>query len=115
MILPRHCVGSNPATEDDCSAGGPRHYDQNKRIGFLFAVLGGSILGRETYLVGDLQEAELTGFNAGVFGPMWIRKQFPRNGSVDKMLHILKQFGTGVIISTAFVHVIYSPSLRLAL
>lgn len=45
--------------------------------------------------------AGLTG--VGVFGPILLHKALPRKLSL--IFTVLKQFGTGVIISTAFVHV----------
>lgn len=53
------------------------------RIGLIFAVLATSAL--------------------GVFAPIFLMRYLPNKMSV--LLITLKQFGTGIIISTAFVHV----------
>ena len=61
-----------------------REYNKGLRIGLIFVMLVTSCI--------------------GVFGPMILTSWFRFNpeGSV---LVIIRQFGTGVIISTAFVHV----------
>jgi hypothetical protein len=45
----------------------------------------------------------LTGGQIGVFGPILLHTVLPRKLSV--IFTLLKQFGTGIILSTAFVHV----------
>lgn len=40
----------------------------------------------------------------GVFGPIFIFKWLPSNSKLKLIFTVLKQFGTGIIISTAFVH-----------
>lgn len=57
------------------------------RIGLIFAMLGTSAL--------------------GVFAPIFLMRFLPNKMSV--LLILLKQFGTGIIISTAFVHVRFHP------
>lgn len=39
----------------------------------------------------------------GVFGPIFLQKALPKK--LHLIFTVLKQFGTGIIISTAFVHV----------
>lgn len=41
----------------------------------------------------------------GVFGPILLYRLVPRSHMLDTIFMIIKQFGTGIIISTAFVHV----------
>jgi zinc transporter 1/2/3 len=41
----------------------------------------------------------------GVFGPILLYKLMPKSGALDTIFMVIKQFGTGIIISTAFVHV----------
>ncbi|KAF5673202.1 zinc transporter [Fusarium heterosporum] len=66
------------------SACQPRRRDYNigLRIGLLFVILATGAL--------------------GVFGPILLQKMMP--SSLSLVLLVLKQFGTGIIISTAFVH-----------
>ena len=45
--------------------------------------------------------------DAGVFAPIFLQKFLPNKLSV--LLITLKQFGTGIIVSTAFVHVRHPP------
>lgn len=45
----------------------------------------------------------LVASSVGVYGPILLSKFTPVHSNI--VLTILKQFGTGVIISTAFVHV----------
>lgn len=102
----RHCVG--PSGQD-----GPRNcertdrdYNIPLRVGLLFAILATSALGKSR------QPSSRTGSRAtltwrleykGVFGPIFISHYLP--SSATSTLVILKQFGTGVIISTSLVHV----------
>lgn len=64
-----------------------RDYDINLRVGTLFAVLVAVI--------------------PAVFGPILWRQFFTRQKSDGIVMLIVKQFGTGVMISTALVHVRY--------
>jgi zinc transporter 1/2/3 len=41
----------------------------------------------------------------GVFGPILLYKVVPRSPVLDNVFMVIKQFGTGIIISTAFIHV----------
>ncbi|KAF4456562.1 hypothetical protein F53441_1306 [Fusarium austroafricanum] len=59
-----------------------RDYDVGLRVGLLFAILATGAL--------------------GVFGPILLHKMMP--AKLNIVLIVLKQFGTGIIISTAFVH-----------
>jgi zinc transporter 1/2/3 len=60
-----------------------RDYDVGLRVGLLFVILATGAL--------------------GVFGPILLHKMMP--SKLNVVLIVLKQFGTGIIISTAFVHV----------
>ncbi|EMT68618.1 Zinc-regulated transporter 1 [Fusarium odoratissimum] len=59
-----------------------RDYDVGLRVGLLFVILATGAL--------------------GVFGPILLHKMMP--SKLNIVLIVLKQFGTGIIISTAFVH-----------
>ncbi|CEI69884.1 hypothetical protein FVEN_g7253 [Fusarium venenatum] len=59
-----------------------RDYDVGLRVGLLFVILATGAL--------------------GVFGPILLHKMMP--SKLNVVLIVLKQFGTGIIISTAFVH-----------
>jgi zinc transporter 1/2/3 len=82
----RHCVGageSESSSEKSCGTQN-RDYDMPLRIGTLFVILVTSAI--------------------GVFLPMLLVKlPFPTINTIAST--IIKQFGTGVILSTAFVHV----------
>ncbi|KAH7004268.1 hypothetical protein EDB82DRAFT_45251 [Fusarium venenatum] len=79
-----HCVGGSHGSEGgsrSCTRT-DRDYKIGIRIGMLFVVLVASSL--------------------GVYGPILLSRFTPVQSNI--ILTILKQFGTGVIISTAFVH-----------
>lgn len=82
----RHCVGageSEGSSQPSCGVQS-RDYDMPLRIGTLFVILVTSAL--------------------GVFLPMLLVKlPFPTINTMAST--VIKQFGTGVILSTAFVHV----------
>lgn len=83
-----HCVGGDES-EVTCERV-DRDYDIPLRIGLLFVILVTSAIGS--------------------FGPLIIKKLF--KVSTDGIIFvIIKQFGTGVIISTAFVHLITHANL----
>lgn len=48
-------------------------------------------------------ELHANSFVTGVFGPILLHKWMPNK--LNLLFVVLKQFGTGIIISTAFVHV----------
>ncbi|KAL2691206.1 hypothetical protein Neosp_001587 [[Neocosmospora] mangrovei] len=80
-----HCVGGSHGSEEEGtrSCGKvDRDYKIGIRIGMLFVVLVASSI--------------------GVFGPILMSTFMPIKSNL--FLIVLKQFGTGVIISTAFVH-----------
>jgi hypothetical protein len=82
----RHCVGSGESEEGSHQSCGiqTRDYNVPLRIGTLFVVLIASAI--------------------GVFAPILLAKlHFASINSVVST--VLKQFGTGIIIATAFVHV----------
>ncbi|KHO01040.1 Zinc/iron permease [Metarhizium album ARSEF 1941] len=86
-----HCVGGNESEESaapKCDTT-PRDYDIGLRIGLLFVIMATSAL--------------------GVFGPILLHKVMPRR--LSPIFTLLKQFGTGIIISTAFVHLFTHASL----
>ncbi|PFH63001.1 hypothetical protein XA68_10413 [Ophiocordyceps unilateralis] len=87
-----HCVGGSEEesnqSQSQC-AGVKRDYNVGIRVGLLFAILATSAL--------------------GVFGPILLQRLLPRKLSLAFI--ILKQFGTGIIISTAFVHLYTHASL----
>ncbi|CAI5759404.1 unnamed protein product [Candida verbasci] len=85
-----HCTGAGVENNERVCERVDRDYDIPLRIGFLFVILVTSSI--------------------GTFGPMIIKsllKLSPHNF----IIIILKQFGTGVIISTAFVHLITHANL----
>jgi zinc transporter 1/2/3 len=85
-----HCVGSDGEESQESCEKIHREYNIPLRIGLLFVILA-------TSLVGSL-------------GPMLIRTLFDL--SMEGIIFvIIKQFGTGVIISTSFVHLITHASL----
>ncbi|KAM5356831.1 hypothetical protein ACJ41O_003477 [Fusarium nematophilum] len=88
-----HCVGAG-----ESESGGTRNcertdrdYKVGIRIGMLFVVLVASSI--------------------GVFGPILMSTFMPVRSNV--FLTVLKQFGTGVIISTAFVHLYTHATMML--
>ncbi|KJK84217.1 hypothetical protein H634G_00580 [Metarhizium anisopliae BRIP 53293] len=85
-----HCVGGdeseNAAPKCDTT---PRDYNVGLRVGLLFVIMASSAL--------------------GVFGPIFLHKVLPRR--LSTIFTLLKQFGTGIIISTAFVHLFTHASL----
>lgn len=92
MNLHRHCTGGSGHGETSEAESGPgssacqprrRDYDVGLRVGLLFVILATGAL--------------------GVFGPILLHKMMP--SKLNVVLIVLKQFGTGIIISTAFVHV----------
>jgi zinc transporter 1/2/3 len=87
LTYPRHCVGAGESESESShkSCGiQSRDYDVPLRIGTLFVVLVTS--------------------STGVLLPMLLAKlpSAKVNGVIST---VIKQFGTGVILSTAFVHV----------
>ncbi|KAI0168659.1 hypothetical protein BJ166DRAFT_624288 [Pestalotiopsis sp. NC0098] len=79
-----HCVGAggeNESSTTECTRQS-RDYNIPLRIGLLFVMLATSFIGVAT--------------------PIFLKPVLPRK--FDVVFTILKQFGTGVIISTAFVH-----------
>lgn len=86
LTYPRHCVpkgGSENEPELFCEKV-DRDYNVPYRIGSLFAILVTS--------------------GIGVFTPIVWRRISPSGTSAAAFL-IVKQFGTGVMVATAFVHV----------
>ncbi|KAG6266489.1 hypothetical protein E4U47_005752, partial [Claviceps purpurea] len=81
-----HCVGSGESesggkSQLDCGVP-KRDYDVGLRVGLLFVIMATSAL--------------------GVFAPIFLHNVLPQKFSL--LFIVLKQFGTGIIISTAFVH-----------
>ncbi|KND92961.1 Zinc-regulated transporter 1 [Tolypocladium ophioglossoides CBS 100239] len=85
-----HCEG-----DDEREGSAPqcdttkRDYNVGLRVGLLFAILATSSI--------------------GVFGPILLQKVMPTK--LNLAFTVLKQFGTGIIISTAFVHLYTHASL----
>ncbi|KAL8940341.1 MAG: hypothetical protein Q9216_002853 [Gyalolechia sp. 2 TL-2023] len=95
LSFPRHCLepgeveGSSAGVSADCTKV-DRSYDMGIRIGTLFVMLATSSI--------------------AVFGPiLLVRFANVRPGGY--IFTILKQFGTGVIISTAFIHLLTHAEL----
>ena len=81
LIHSRHCTGASESGQASCDRV-ERDYNIRLRVGLLFVMLVTSSL--------------------GVFTPIVIASYVSPNHAV---FTVLRQFGTGVIISTAFVHV----------
>ncbi|CAM1503806.1 Fc.00g013970.m01.CDS01 [Cosmosporella sp. VM-42] len=81
-----HCTGgeeSESAESGAATCNAPsRDYNIGLRVGLLFVILATSTL--------------------GVFGPILLHRIMPTK--LNLLFIVLKQFGTGIIISTAFVH-----------
>ena len=86
-----HCVGGS-ASEQSCD-GTQKDYNIGLRVGLLFVILATS--------------------GIGVFTPILTRK-FNLVGDNNIIFVILKQFGTGIVISTAFVHLFTHAQLMFA-
>ncbi|PKS11204.1 hypothetical protein jhhlp_002965 [Lomentospora prolificans] len=88
-----HCVGAGESESSSSSTAKcdkvNRDYNVPLRIGLIFAVLATSAL--------------------GVFAPIFLVKYLP--AKLNVVLITLKQFGTGIIISTAFVHLFVHATL----
>jgi zinc transporter 1/2/3 len=83
LTLNRHCVDQNGNTVEGTCEAVSRDYNIPLRIGLVFAILATASI--------------------GVFGPIFLSLgKFKLSGIV---MSVVKQFGTGVIISTALVHV----------
>ncbi|EQL00753.1 Zinc/iron permease [Ophiocordyceps sinensis CO18] len=86
-----HCVGGDEkegASGSQC-LGAKREYNVGLRVGLLFAILATSAL--------------------GVFAPILLQSLLPHK--LGLAFIVLKQFGTGIIVSTAFVHLFTHASL----
>ncbi|KAI8938185.1 hypothetical protein NX059_005850 [Plenodomus lindquistii] len=77
-----HCTGGSESEEVNCDAP-TRDYNVGLRVGLLFVILVTSGL--------------------GVFTPI-LTTRFNLIGQNNIIFVILKQFGTGIVISTAFIH-----------
>ncbi|RAR10617.1 Zip-domain-containing protein [Stemphylium lycopersici] len=86
-----HCVGGS-ASEQSCD-GTQKDYNIGLRVGLLFVILVTSSI--------------------GVFTPILTRK-FNLVGDNSIIFVVLKQFGTGIVISTAFVHLFTHAQLMFA-
>ncbi|OBT60598.1 hypothetical protein VE03_10040 [Pseudogymnoascus sp. 23342-1-I1] len=82
-----HCVGGSAETTCERK---DRDYNIKLRIGLIFPMLFASAL--------------------AVYAPMIMRKMLKMNGS-GVVFTIIKQFGTGVIIATGFVHLLTHAEL----
>ncbi|KAK5659013.1 hypothetical protein OQA88_1100 [Cercophora sp. LCS_1] len=88
-----HCVGASGEESPRTCERVDRDYNVPLRIGLLFAILVTSSMGKPSFV--SLQ---------GVFSPILLARFLP--SSVNSILLTLKQFGTGVIISTSLVHLL---------
>ncbi|OAA81819.1 Zinc/iron permease [Akanthomyces lecanii RCEF 1005] len=85
-----HCVGGDGEESQAPKCDAPkRDYNIGLRVGLLFAIMATSAL--------------------GVFGPLFLQRAMGRHLSL--VFTFLKQFGTGIVISTAFVHLYTHASL----
>ncbi|RYP63291.1 hypothetical protein DL771_009362 [Monosporascus sp. 5C6A] len=87
-----HCVG--PSSEESTAASCERRdrdYNISLRVGLLFVMLAAGLIGS--------------------VGPIFLAMALPPKFSV--VFGVVKQFGTGVIISTAFVHLYTHATLML--
>ncbi|KAF3937829.1 hypothetical protein ABW19_dt0206913 [Dactylella cylindrospora] len=84
-----HCVGANSESGSPSCDRVDRDYNIKLRVGMLFAILVTSAI--------------------GVFGPIFLIMVIPPKA--HSVFLVFKQFGTGVIISTAFVHLLTHASL----
>ncbi|KAG9697599.1 putative ZIP zinc transporter, partial [Aureobasidium melanogenum] len=87
-----HCVDQNGNTVEGTCEAVNRDYNIPLRIGLVFAILATA--------------------SVGVFGPIFLSLGRFKNGGVA--MSIIKQFGTGVIISTALVHLFTHAELMFA-
>ncbi|KAI1090077.1 Zip-domain-containing protein [Rostrohypoxylon terebratum] len=87
-----HCTSDgseqSQSTEENCSRR-DREYNIPLRIGLLFVILVTSFI--------------------GVSGPIFLKPVLPRK--FQTVFIVLKQFGTGVVIATAFVHLLTHAQL----
>ncbi|PWW76872.1 Zip-domain-containing protein, partial [Tuber magnatum] len=86
-----HCTGGSSTSSLSC-ARGQRDYNIPLRIGATFTILVTSSI--------------------AVFGPIFL-KQFTKLSTISISFTIIKQFGTGVIIATAYVHLLTHAQLLL--
>jgi zinc transporter 1/2/3 len=93
LTLCRHCVGGSESESEPSCGATERDYNIRLRVGLLFVLLFTS------------------GF--GVFLPI-LTTRFNLIGHTNIIFVILKQFGTGVVISTAFVHLFTHAELMFA-
>lgn len=84
LTYSRHCEGGDSEAQALTCSGADRDYNIPLRVGLLFVIL-------------------VTG-GIGVFTPI-LATRFTRMSQKSIVFVILKQFGTGVVLSTAFVHV----------
>lgn len=88
-----HCTGGSSAEEATCERP-DRDYNVKIRIGSLFIVLFTSSI--------------------AVFGPILLHRYSKSISTTGIRFTMIKQFGTGVIIATAFVHLLTHASLQFA-
>ncbi|KAH0371230.1 Zip-domain-containing protein, partial [Aureobasidium melanogenum] len=87
-----HCVDQNGNTVEGTCDAVNRDYNIPLRIGLVFAILATASI--------------------GVFGPIFLSLGRFKNGGIA--MSVIKQFGTGVIISTALVHLFTHAELMFA-
>lgn len=84
LTVSRHCVDANGRTVDTGCAAPNHDYNVPLRIGLLFVILVTSSI--------------------GVFAPI-LTSRFTSVSMEGTLIVAMRQFGTGVVISTAIVHV----------
>jgi zinc transporter 1/2/3 len=82
LMISRHCVGSGGEGKKSCDAS-TRDYNVPLRVGLLFVILATSAF--------------------GVFLPI-VTTRFNIVSETNIIFVVLKQFGTGIVLSTAFIH-----------
>lgn len=100
----RHCVspGESEVSDQQRCNRIDRDYDIGVRVGTLFAILVTSMIGRRHNSVP--RRLFVLTMLQGVFSPIFLAS-YARNRRTRDAFMFVKQFGVGVIISTAFVHV----------
>lgn len=88
----RHCTGGSEAEEENSCEKVNRDYNIPLRVGLVFVIMATS--------------------SFGVFTPILLIRWWPTRTHAAFL--VLKQFGTGVIISTAFVHLYTHAQLMFA-
>lgn len=99
----RHCTGDRILSGEVQCSRRDRDYNINLRVGLVFAMLATSFIGKRSR--GGFPVSSSAGANAyaGVALPIFLKPLLP--GRFHIVFTVLKQFGTGVIVATALIHV----------